>query len=352
MKKFFFIAAIASAALVSCTKNEVTPVAFEKEITFAAPVVGAQTKAIVYGEIGANYDPAEDFKVYAVWHESAFDKWENGSQYMYDVVVSRNTGDFDTTPGDQGAWKPSSDYYWPKVGVLSFAAYSPATAEGAYAYGKNGLTITNFPVPSQTSLQYDLMFSERTYNKTQSENGVNAEYDGVDIKFKHALSSIKFTAKTLADYSATTTIKVKKITMWGMNSTGNFAENVNDIAAYDSAPAWTDQATPVASTAPYVAYEGTLTLNNSSAQGANSNDVILLPQTLPADATIRVDYTMQTVTGSEIPQYKEVAVSSLSGEWVLGKRYTYNIIVGLDDIYFAPSVEDWQDMGGVGSLGI
>ena len=352
MKKLFFIAAIASAALVSCTKNEVTPVADQHKVTFSAPVVGAQTKALVYGEIGANYAAAEDFRVYAVWHENSFDKWENGSQYMYDVVVSRNTGDFDSTPGAEGAWKPSADYYWPKVGVLSFAAYSPATAEGAYAYGKNGLTITNFPVPSQTSLQYDLMFSERTYNKYQSENGVNAEYDGVDIKFKHALSSIKFTAKTLADYSATTTIKVKKITMWGMNSTGNFAENVNDIAAYDSAPAWTGQDTPVAEATPYVVYDGIITLNNTDAQSANSNDVILLPQILPADATIRVDYTMQTVTGSEIPQYKEVPVSSLSGEWVLGMRYTYNIIVGLDDIYFAPAVEDWQDMGGVGNLGI
>lgn len=351
MKKFFFIAAIASAALVSCTKNEVITVADQHEITFSAPVVGPQTKAIVYGEIGANYNPSEDFKVYAVWHETNFDKWENGSQYMYDVVVSRNTGDFDTTPGDKGAWKPSSDYYWPKVGVLSFAAYSPATAEGTYAYGKDGLTITGFPVPNTTSLQYDLMFSERTYNKNQSENGVNAEYDGVDIKFKHALSSIRFTAATQADYSATTTIKVKKITMWGMNSKGNFEERVNDIATYDSAPRWIDQDTPVLAANPYVVYEGTLTLNKG-AQNANSNDVILLPQVLPAGATIRVDYTMQTATGTEIPQYKEVTVGSLSGEWVLGKRYTYNIIVGLDDIYFAPSVEEWQDMGGVGSLGI
>lgn len=353
MKKLFFIAAIASAALVSCTKNEVKEPAGQQEITFSSPVVASVTKANVPGEIGANYDTKESFVVYSVWHQTAFDKWSTGSQYMYGVVVKHNNSNFDATPGSKGAWEPYDAYYWPKVGVLSFAAYSPATAEGSFAYGANGLTITDFPVPSQTSLQYDLMFSERTYNKTQSENGVNDTYDGVDITFKHALSSIKFTAKTQADYSATTTIKVKKITMWGMNSVGDFEERVNDIAAYDSAPRWINQETPVTAVNPYVVYDGTLTLNNTDAQSANSNDVILLPQTFASDdATIRVDYTMQTATGSEIPQYKEVTVKSLSGEWVLGYRYTYNIIIGLDDIYFAPAVEPWVNMGGVGSLGI
>ena len=39
MKKLFFIAAIAGAALVSCTKNEVAPSASDQqEITFANPV--------------------------------------------------------------------------------------------------------------------------------------------------------------------------------------------------------------------------------------------------------------------------------------------------------------------------
>lgn len=352
MKKLFFIAAIASAALVSCTKNEVAQTATQQEITFAGPVVTSVTKANVPGEIGADYTIYEPFKVFAVWHETNFSTWAAGSQYMYDVQVSYEGSIDDATTGD-GAWRPANEYYWPKVGVLSFAAYSPASAEGTFAYGAEGLTINDFPVPSQTSLQYDLMFSERTYNKTQSENGVNDTYDGVDITFKHALSSIKFTAKTQADYSATTTIKVKKITMWGMNSVGDFEERVNDIAAYDSAPRWINQETPVTAVNPYVVYNGTLTLNNTDAQSANSNDVILLPQTFASDdATIRVDYTMQTATGSEIPQYKEVTVKSLSGEWVLGYRYTYNIIIGLDDIYFAPAVEPWVNMGGVGSLGI
>ena len=30
--------------------------------------------------------------------------------------------------------------------------------------------------------------------------------------------------------------------------------------------------------------------------------------------------------------------------WVKGTRYTYDITIGLDEIYFAPSVAEWKDV--------
>ena len=124
MKKLFFIAAIASAALVSCTKNEVAQVADQDQITFATPVVGNLTK--VAGEIGTNYDKNEKFVVYG-WYceEDSFDP-ATASVYMNGVTVKHN-GDINATvdAGDQGAWEPVTTFYWPKNGKLTFSAYSP-----------------------------------------------------------------------------------------------------------------------------------------------------------------------------------------------------------------------------------
>ena len=63
MKRLFVIAAIAGVALVSCTKNEVAPIAQQDEITFVTPVVGLQTKLPQYGEIPVGYNTNESFGV-------------------------------------------------------------------------------------------------------------------------------------------------------------------------------------------------------------------------------------------------------------------------------------------------
>ena len=47
MKKFFYLAVAACAALAACSKNEVTPVDVDQQITFQAVVNKASTKALI-----------------------------------------------------------------------------------------------------------------------------------------------------------------------------------------------------------------------------------------------------------------------------------------------------------------
>jgi hypothetical protein len=35
-------------------------------------------------------------------------------------------------------------------------------------------------------------------------------------------------------------------------------------------------------------------------------------------------------------------------EWEMGKRYVYNLIIGLNKIEFAPEAYDWNDVDGGG----
>ena len=141
MKKLFFIAAIAGAALVSCTKNELAPsVTAQEEISFAAPVVGAQTKA-VNGAIGATYDKTENFDVWSVYGVTDAATWATATPYITDKTVTYNA--------DRNGWIFTPAYYWPADGYLSFVALSPSmTNETSYD------ATTGFGIKTWTQGQY------------------------------------------------------------------------------------------------------------------------------------------------------------------------------------------------------
>ena len=135
---------------------------------------------------------------------------------------------------------------WPEEGdKLTFAAYSPTAAKelSTIKYGKTGFTFEDFTVSSLAE-QYDLMYSERTYNKTSSEGGTS--YSGVDIKFHHALSSIHFKVKTDIEYAQE--FKVKSITLNGILSQATFTEGIDEAnpGVYKASPQWSSWHSPAA----------------------------------------------------------------------------------------------------------
>lgn len=356
MKKSFLLAAFAGILLAGCTSDEQTEVATSRTdnpIVFNSPIVNAQTRAAVAGEQpvwdATNskyiYSTSESFHVYGVWSESDLVTWGAATQYMdTDVKYKKNS----TTDIKQNYWASDVTYYWPKVGNLSFAAYSPAECSGTKSYGATGLTIENFEIEGTTANQYDLMYSERSLNRTYSSqlgSSVTPTYkSGVDIQFKHALSSIKFQAKTGENYS-NTTIRIKKIEIGGTYYKGTFNETVTDGASYTSSPSWNVDNDII--TTNYVAYEdGTGITISTSAQSVQSNDVILLPQTLPDGAQFTITYTIQSQGSSEITQTATQTIKVLTPTWVMGKRYTYTIVFSLNQIFFTPEVSAWDKQTG------
>ena len=373
MKKFFIFAAMAGAALVGCTKNEPAADTDQQMITFAAPVVRPNTKAAT--EVWNNYPTATAYN-FAVWakyyvdgsyennnyEKGTYTTWAGGKTYMKEVVVSHNTN----------TWAPAQNYYWPKNGSLTFIAYAPASKANYAEATATGITFTNYPVSTTPAEQVDLLFSERTYNQqkssmdetagsntTGSTPGVTEDvYKGVHISFKHALSSILFNIKTKEDYEGTT-ITLKQIQVYNAVSQGSFNQNLVDKnGETTSAAAWTFAATPVRSnynvdgTNDVVlstnAYYPSTTSNTApvAAAGLRASDLILLPQGLK-DVTLRIEYTIKN-SGAGSEELSQIAELPLDGntvsEWVMGKRYIYNITIGLETIYFEPYVQDWVDV--------
>lgn len=370
MKKNLFLAALAGVALVGCAKNEVAQVTddSQKEISFAAPVVAPVTKADYVTNTSISTNPSGfTFSVWG-WYCEGEGTFASATAEFY-MGLATDSGvevTYDNTINDgtngSGAWKPATAYYWPKNGKLSFSAYSPTAAksDGTFrADAATGINITDYTVKGLDK-QYDLLFSDRAYDKTTSTDGTNNTYDGVDITFNHALAAIEIKARLEADYG-TDIIKVTKITLTNVNSKGTFKQNfVNGYYYTDTPAAWSSQTTPVS----YDLFTGSenVIYNSGTPQAITGcKNAIILPQTInyisPNDASnaqLIVEYQIKH-GDSYLNQTFSKDLSGVYGSesggtaiaidsWEIGKRYTYVLVFGLDDIYFAPIVEDWKDV--------
>lgn len=358
MKKIALLAAMSLAALVSCTKNETAPsVTDQQEITFASPVVGVSTKAPKYGLLSGDYPTTQTFNVWA-WYSEEDTYDGNGVKYMTDVTVEYDSKNFNDSEDENGAWAPTPTYYWPKNGKLTFDAYSPTelrTLAEVKCDASKGLTIEDYNVPTILENQIDVLYSNRAADKVSTDFTPGTTYEGVDIVFNHALAAVDFTIKQSEDYPAGT-IKVQDIVINAL-SNGNFAHNITYPAGTVAvAPAWDDQNTP----AEYKALACTGYANSlqpSNAEGAAGATVLVLPQDFSDenDVTITVNYFIKNQNEDALPQkavfhLKDVANQSgkdqadqnvTVNKWEMGKKYTYNLTIGLDDIFFAPTITEW-----------
>lgn len=341
MKKFFLFAAMAGVALTGCvkTESEVAVKSDSNRIVFDSPVVSSVTRALITDAV---YPTTESFSVFAQ-HENE----GQSTLYMSDVKAS-----YDGT----NSWIPEGNYYWPKQGTLSFAAYSPAEAKGNVFTSvtwdaASGFGIRGFDAETNNDATklYDLMYSDYAKGKTKGDQFAdNPDYYGVQLKFNHALSALIFKAQTEEDY-ANATIKITKIEVLNPVANGD----LTTVNGNPSTASWT-LGTEAASMSVTGIADAALT-TTSTPQG---NAMLMIPQTFDVDVKVKITYTMQMDSGEPVTQTHEIVLNTLKengtatahADWKMATRYTYNIIIGLDKIYFAPTVEDWTDITVTGTI--
>lgn len=352
MKKTLLMMAVAAGmTLPGCVKNETTngPGTASK-ICFEAPAVtGITRSALVPGEMENPYDQNEHFSVYALYFAGGtYTNFASGTLFMRNVETAYNAGgqywDSESVAGGQ-------PYYWPKTGSLTFGAYSPTGAadDCTVDWGATGFTFTDFTVPNDPAKHYDLLFSERSYNRTASTGGTN--YNGVDINFKHALSAVVFKVRVGATYAGHT-ITLKNIALKNTFTKGNFNQNLEDTNNAETGgttPAsWTGQNTE--NTAGYTVFNGTEEIaSTEAAEPVDATRLIVLPQELAHSGAnnVSIDVTYSVHNGTaEIDQTTEIDISQGYGltEFEIGKRYIFTLIIDLDKITFSPEVNDWTDV--------
>lgn len=361
MKKFFILAAAALVAIAACTKNDADKKAYENSrlINFNTVAMKA-TKAPIAGTTYSYNLPA--FGVFAYyladgnWNTSGANA--SAVSYMDDVEVAFN----DT----KDIWAPSSSYYWPLEGKLTFIAYSPKSAATAAFSNAGVLTLTGFTVNTTVADQVDLLYSAIAADKTQNEsyyvdsanskNSETAEEDkGVNIQFKHALSQVIFKAKTADEvYDAGLSFKVNSITVNAASTaTSMTVTNPTTSQLASAITTWNSPSTNVNFAVSSTAFPAAAnTYLDKTLSDPIGDALLMIPVTAFAgtDPTVTVNYTEYRLSDNQPLGSNEVtihfdAIDDVVTSWEAGKKYEYDLTIDLQKIYFNPSIVDWADGG-------
>lgn len=363
MRKNLFFTVFACACLASCVNESENLLEENKgqRLTFGAPVMYNQSRAVV-GEIdGDAYPASESFTVFGIEHEGTFTGWE-ANNVIKDAQGNGffpEEGEVVTKSQTENYWYTVKDYYLPTEPdhKLSFAAYSPSRAKdnGTISYGANGLTITDWRMPDTG--MYDLMYSTR---KT------DVKTDVVDIAFLHALSSIhiKF---GMASTEGPSSVVVTKVAIKGdgINNMGTFNDKIATTTDGTGAE-WTNLDATDDIPTEYVIFDGTFNVSTTPAEPTDLTDQndtkrkdflpipqVLENQTLVISYNIRMKETedYQEVKNLEIPfSAFKVNDQVITTKWERAKRYFYTVTFGgLTKIKFSPSVAGWTDVDNAGT---
>lgn len=350
MKKFFYLAVAACAALAACSKNEVTPVDVDQQITFQAVVNKASTKGMIDGTYYKTDAPT--FGTGAFYNTGTTSFGPSSPAYIPMSEVKYN----DT----KKAWTTDTPYYWPKNGTLTFFSFSPwsittgTNPTSVTITATDGVKIEAYDVDARQT--DDLMVADvitGSSNNTDYNPGDAGTYQkGVATVFRHKLAQIvDVTFKTNQNYKLDPVAAghkeffINSVNINSYRQKGTYTSS--NVVSSTALGTWSDHSDAKS----YEFFKESTSCgtefgtNPTSAKSITNNYLLLLPQTLPDDTKIVIKYTIRTYssasTHSDDVVTSEIPLKNVISEIEMNKKYTINFTVGLDQIYWAPSVENW-----------
>ena len=241
--------------------------------------------------------------------------------YMENVAYTKADGAWSTNDGNF-FWPTSSEY-------LNFYAYAPAEpgkmattedADGAsFSIGHQFQKLENFSPYVKASEQKDFIYAYAKGNL--EENGT----DGVDIKFKHALSQITIAAKN--DNKAYT-VKVSGVKIGNIMSKSTFSFPSTGGDGNDAS--WTQDSQTGSYTTEWESSAVELSSDVKDFKDQGNVPFMLIPQSLTstnkasdgAYIALKVSIAMQ---GGKVLCSDKWAYVAIDTDWQMGKRYNYTL---------------------------
>lgn len=307
MKKLGLLVLSSAAMFAACTsETEVQNVSPKDAISFNTTLKGV-TRTVYTNET------FDKFKVVAL--NSA-----NGEHYFTDDVVK----------GIASKWATTEIRTWP-VFELSFFAYAPtdliATDQIITAFTTSPKTLSNFSPKETLADQQDIVTAFNKGTKAANQNGV-------DLKFRHALTQIEILATNEDVLRYKVEVLGSKLVRVNSRADMTFPTNSNDAASWSTvtAPRQYGDKLPAA-----------ITLDaNPQRVMTDGNNWMMLPQQLTAwdkssnngGAYIAVLLRISKKDGTAIyPTKKGNALSAnfayaaipVATKWEIGHKYTYTL---------------------------
>lgn len=317
MKKFFFMAAAATALFVACNKTEVVYTDGPQEIAMFA-VSNTATKAPVEG---ATY-PDDNMQV------AAYLASGTAGNYFGKTKFVKGSGNYVGYPAQ----------YWPVTdATINFLAVSEAKTPAVTTITFDATTpasAAKVVLADNSAAQYDLMYAA---GQGVKKNSTPAD---VDMVFKHALSWICFEVNA----AEANTITVKSITLNGAiyNGTLDLANNEHartDVYQSVNAsvtPSWSSKGDAKNVLVSNVEYKCT------TSEVSYGTGLLVVPNTATT-----AGFTIVYSTGAGDITYTANFTQPAEGGWLAGKKYTYQISFGaLAEIKINPTVTNWDPVSG------
>ena len=329
MKKIFF-SLLALAAVASCAKtSEVESDGIEIKL---APIAKMQTKALYPGAVDGNaYPTQENFDVYAYWKEvPAGDTFTDGVLYLQNKNVQNSGAEF-TNKGEY--WGGAEIYFWPKVGSLRFAAYSPSHLNVAHSQTNDTYTIKGYEQPTATNETFDFLVAPTTPSYSMM-----TETEKVAVDFKHALSWITLKVKAKDAYAAQA-FEIKKVTINGIKNKADFKAEMGNGIQYEE---WSNQS----GSESIIVFEGSQMVTETLTDiETNARGTVIIPQ---STTDVTIEFVQHGINGTTtLPTTAITLKLDLQPQgtpWTPGKHYNYKLIFSLDEILIKPTVSDWTEV--------
>lgn len=328
MKRLFILAA-ATVALASCAKTQVVYNEEPQEIAFRQ-VENVMTKGGAGTSLG---------------------NWKDGSMGVF--AYKENSSDIYlenkkfTKYQSENYWAgEGTSYYWPFQGFLNFYVYAPYDADfscdrATHKIKRNAFTNSDYGVGNSYSGTADGSSSFYNYNCPDLMYGSTIITSGktdqaLNVSLKHALALVQVKAEA----TITSVVKIKSMKLTGTPSSANLAvayidKDSNNSTALEGTAGWDNHSGTIDLT--IVSSEQVVT--NSSAQ--LGNEVLVIPGKPQTSFTITY-----TLAGSTTDLIATLPLNNTGSPiWNPGKKYVYNITFGVEEIKFAPVVEEWEKGG-------
>lgn len=349
MKKLIVLFS-AVAALAACSKNEVVPAVSGENVEISYKVA-PRTKADPQA-----FDTKNVFASWAYYLPSGknwSDNWKDA-----EIFIGKEAEEGVTISYGNKVWRDqTTSHYWPKEGNLTFFAYSlnrnnfDLKYDSGHTYpivchkSPNAYGI-NATIDLKDNKNLDLLVAEIAKDKTQNENIYSL--NGVPTLFKHKFSRIQFAVKKKEEYTGAT-ITLNSITFNNVAYTGHYSQFNKEDGDVKFTQDYC-KAGDIRTSLVYTSTDFKVTSATDYVPVTETDETyyIYMPQDFKNVkeakniATIEVKYTV-TLNGISESYIKTLNVKDIFDSWVIGKRYTFNLIFSLDEIKWAPAVGDWEN---------
>ena len=329
----------ASVAFAGCAKDELLHIeydnSYDSEITFQ---VAPLTKAAA-----TTFSSSSVFETSAYYHSSD-SEWSTSASEGVEYIPEN------TVSWDEDAWRMSQIYHWPEAGGnLTFYCWTlnrddlnfhPQSDAAVKIDPLEGVCLNDFDISLDSDL--DFMVASAVQNSSRSSNGLRT--NAVTTHFKHQLSRLRVTARTGSDYTGSKEFHITSILMKNVAKEADYQQSsCGEDGTWSEIHQWTVNETGDAVFGDYSSNPQVITSVPKELSGERT---MYIPQSFTAGVEyLEVSYSIRDIYSGIVEEITEnISLDSViaGNGFRNGKSYTVNITIGLEEVFWDPSVGDWE----------